>query len=100
MQSAPRASYAAYVEIESPDGSTLYSGEAIYRPQRPHPLTGDPVPTIGIPDDDMAARPSPPIEYAVWYNGDRIRASTVYLERVSTCWWFVLAEPPRHPPTA
>jgi len=33
-------------------------------------------------------------------NAERIPAASVYLERVSTCWWFVLEHAPRHPPTA
>lgn len=98
-ETPPRSSHAAYVQIDTPDGQTIYTGEAIYRPQKPHPLTGKPLPTIGIPDDAMPVRPSSSTPYDVWYNGERIPTTAVYLERVATCWWFVLAKPPRHPPT-
>jgi hypothetical protein len=95
-----RASYAAYVQVDRSDGGTLYAGEAIYRPRKPHPSSGEPLPMIGIPDDGMPDRPLASAAYDIWYNGERIAASAVYLERVSTCWWFILAAPPRHLPTA
>jgi len=94
-----RTSYAAYVQLADPDGGIIYSGEAIYRPRKLDPLTGEPTPTIGIPDDAMQVRPSGLLSYRISFNGDQIPTSSVYLERVATCWWFALERPPRHPPT-
>jgi hypothetical protein len=54
---------------------------------------------IGVPDDDMQTRPSNGEGYVVSISGEPIPASQVYLERVSTCWWFILERVPLHPPT-
>jgi hypothetical protein len=94
-----RASFAAYVELEDSAGQVIYAGEAIYRPARPHPVRGAPVPTVGIPDDSMPRRPDQTSGFAVRLSGERIPIETAYLERVSTCWWFVLSRVPAHPPT-
>jgi hypothetical protein len=94
-----RASFAAFVEITDAEGAVIYSGEAIYRPAKAHPMTGELSPTVGVPDDSMAVRPSGLNTYAVSLSGERVPAAAVYLERVSTCWWFVLERTPEHPPT-
>jgi hypothetical protein len=94
-----RSSFAAFIEITDAEGAVVYSGEAIYRPAKAHPTTGAPTPTVGVPDDAMAVRPSGLKSYAVSLSGERIPAAAVYLERISTCWWFVLAQAPEHPPT-
>ena len=95
-----RVSYAAYIELHEAEGRTLYQGEAIYRPRKPHPLTGEPAPQIGIPDDAMAERPERERRYRIWFNGEEIPTTDFYLERVVTFWWFLLEHAPRHPPTA
>jgi len=95
----PRSSFAAFVEVLVIEGGLVYSGEAIYRPGKPHPATGIPSPMIGVPDDDMNIRPSGLGLYSVSISGEPIPAVAVYLERVSTCWWFVLERAPAHPPT-
>ncbi len=94
-----RSSFAAFVEIADADGIVVYSGEAIYRPAKAHPGTGTPSPTVGVPDDAMTNRPSGNESYTVSLSGERLPAAAVYLERVSTCWWFVLERTPTHPPT-
>lgn len=94
----PATSFPAFVAIEEPSGSTIYAGEAIYRPAKPHPTTGIPAPMVGIPDDSLRTRPSATVTYQVRIEAERIRAAVVYLERVSTCWWFVLEHAPEHPP--
>src|SRR5437764_1420037 len=94
-----RTSFAAYVELEDSAGRVIYSGEAIYRPARAHPVSGVPSPTIGVPDDDMRERPAASEGLAVRLSGERIPVEAAYLERVSTCWWFVLDRAPAHPPT-
>ncbi len=85
-----RTSFAAFVEIRDAGGAVVYSGEAIYRPAKTDPTTGAPAPTIGVPDDAMKLRPSGLGHYAIWLSGEPISTAAVYLERVSTCWWFVL----------
>jgi hypothetical protein len=87
--SAGLSSVAAQVEIRT-DDQVLYSGEAIYRPRKPHPTTGAPAPMIGVPDDAMKLRPSTHDHYQLTVDGRDVPAAAVYLERVSTCWWFVL----------
>jgi hypothetical protein len=94
-----RPSFAAYVELEDADGRVIYSGEAIYRPARSHPVTRIPSPTVGIPDDDLPERPAETEGLAMRISGERIPIDVAYLERVSTCWWFVLDHVPAHPPT-
>jgi hypothetical protein len=94
-----RSSYAAFIEVETPDGLSIYAGEAIYRPSKADPRTGEPVPTLGVPDDAMAVRPDSQVHYRIWLNGELIPVKHVYLERVATCWWFSLEKPPRHPPS-
>jgi hypothetical protein len=94
-----RPSFAAYVELESSDGGVVYSGEAIYRPDRRDPVTALQSPTIGIPDDSMARRPREAESYAMHLSGERIPVKRLFLDRVSTCWWFVLERVPTHPPT-
>jgi hypothetical protein len=95
----PRSSFAAYVQLQTAGDATIYEGEALYRPAKPHPATSAPEPTIGIPDAAMATRPAPDQAYRIWFNGDRIAITAIYLERVASCWWFVLDRPPRHPPS-
>jgi hypothetical protein len=87
---------AAYVRLEGHDGEVLYSGESIYRPGKPHPRSGEPRPTVGIPDDAMRVRPSADATEAVWLDDERILVEAVYLDRVATCWWFILSRPPRN----
>jgi hypothetical protein len=94
-----RPSYAAYVEVETPNGESIYAGEAIYRPAKADPRTGLPAPTIGIPDDAMPTRPDGGTHYRSWLNGELIATRDIYLERVATCWWFPLEKAPRHPPS-
>jgi hypothetical protein len=94
-----RSSFAAFVAINTISGNPLYTGEAIYRPRKPHPITGVPSIMIGVPDDDMQTRPSNGEGYVVSISGEPIPASQVYLERVPTCWWFILERVPLHPPT-
>lgn len=75
----------------SDEDRAIYEGEAIYRPAKPHPQTGLAVPQIGIPDDAMAGRPRAAGRMRLTIGGEEAEVVAVYLERVSTCWWFVLA---------
>ena len=94
-----RSSFAAYVELRDAADAVIYAGEAIYRPSRRHPQTGQPSPTIGIPDDLMPQRPDGTEGLSVNLSGERIPVDFAFLERVSTCWWFVLSRVPVHPPS-
>jgi hypothetical protein len=85
------------VSIADDGGSLVYSGEAIYRPRKPHPTTGAPVPMIGVPDDAKPKRPDTTKTYVVSVDGEQLFTTGVYLERVSTCWWFILDREP-YPP--
>ncbi len=80
------------IELINPDRSLLYAGEAIYRFAKPHPETGEPRPMIGVPDDSIQACPSAGTPYRIRVNGSEVSVESVYLERVSTCWWFVLEQ--------
>ncbi len=82
--------FSLLVDVAGPGGDLLYSGEAVYRPARPHPMTGARVPMLGVPDDSLDRRPSTEVAYRVRTRGEEIPVLGVYLERVSTCWWFVL----------
>lgn len=82
------------VRLEETGGRVIYEGEAIYRPGKLHPQSGDPTPQVGIPDDAMRERPRGDGRYTLRFRGDSIPASLVYLERVITCWWFVLERAP------
>jgi hypothetical protein len=88
-----RVAFSLLVDLVAADGETLFSGEAIYRPGRPHPVTGERLPMLGVPDDSLGLRPSPEASYRVRVRGEEIGVLNLYLERVSTCWWFVLDRP-------
>jgi hypothetical protein len=90
------SSFGVSVSIAGDDGSPIYNGEAIYRPRKPHPTTGAPVPMIGVPDDAKPIRPLANT-YVVSVDGDEVQTTGVYLERVSTYWWFILDREPRPP---
>jgi hypothetical protein len=81
----------ARVQIRLEGGGVVYEGEAIYRPAKPHPRDGQPVPQVGVPDDNLGERPRGDASYTLRLRGEDIPVAAVYLERVSTCWWFVLA---------
>ena len=95
-----RPAYAAHVRLLQADERLVYEGEAIYRPRKPHPLTGEDLPQIGIPDDVMAERPSDDARYRLQAGEEILEVSSVYLERIATCWWFVLDRPLARPPAA
>lgn len=96
---AEPAGHAAYVQLVDLAGHALYEGEAIYRPRRADPRNGEPAPQVGIPDDAMHERPDGAGVYRLWFNGELLDLQGLYLERVSTCWWFLLARAPKHPPS-
>lgn len=91
-------SHAVYVQLDDPDGRTVYAGEAIYRSAKAHPRTRASAPQVGIPDDAMSERPQADVTYRLWLNAESIPVAGVYLERVATCWWFILEHLPRRPP--
>jgi hypothetical protein len=76
----------------------VYEGEAVYRPARPHPLNGEPVPQLGIPDDAMLARPQGDKGYRLRIREQVVQATAIYLDRVATCWWFLLEHGLSGPP--
>jgi hypothetical protein len=45
---------------------------------------------IGVPDDSLQERPTAGTSYRIRIGGNELSVESVYLERVSTCWWFVL----------
>lgn len=83
-----------HVRLDEAGGRAIYEGEAIYRPGKPHPQSGEAVPQIGIPDDAMRERPRADGRYVLRLRGESFAAGAVYLERVITCWWFVLERAP------
>jgi hypothetical protein len=96
----PLTSFNVLVEIFNSSGEALYSGEAIYRPKKAHPVSQDRVPMFGVPDASMLIRPAPSETYQVRVKNEEIAVDAVYLERVSTCWWFVLEHPSAQLPSA
>ena len=82
------------IRLDEASGRMIYQGEAIYRPSKPHPQSAAPVPQVGIPDDAMRERPRGDAHYVLQLRGEAIPAEAVYLERVITCWWFVLERAP------
>jgi hypothetical protein len=88
------SSYGVTISITEKDGREIYRGDAIYRPGKAHPATGQPVPMIGVPDDSKPVRPSSTVTYVISIGDDELQAAGVYLERVSTCWWFILNREP------
>ena len=88
-----RVAFSLLADVATPGDSPLYSGEVIYRPTKPHPVTGEPAPMVGIPDDSLRRRPATELPYRIRLRGEEIGVLSVFLERVSTCWWFVLERP-------
>jgi hypothetical protein len=73
-----------------------YDGAAILR-SRPHPVGGEARLQLGVPDDALGFRPSTAVTYAVRIEeGDgtahEYACDGVWLERVQTSWWFILAD--------
>ncbi|MGI8550723.1 MAG: hypothetical protein ACR2PL_08040 [Dehalococcoidia bacterium] len=84
------AGQAVHVRLKEENGRVLYAGEAIYRPRKPHPLSNEPWPQLGILDDAMPERPQGDGHYRRAFPDEEVAATGVYLERVVTCWWFLL----------
>jgi hypothetical protein len=93
------------VTILGLDDGASFHGAAILRP-RPHPVTGDVVVQIGVPDDALGFRPRHGNIYRIRIAGEgeapdvERTARAVWLERVQSSWWFILddadgARPPR-----
>lgn len=95
-----RPAYTAHVRLLEADGRVVYEGEAIYRPQKPHPLGGENVPQIGVPDAVMPERPRDDEGYRLSIGDEGLEVVAVYLERIASCWWFVLGHPLSRPPRA
>jgi hypothetical protein len=68
-----------------------FHGAAVLR-TRPHPLSGDEVLQLGVPDDALGFRPRAGATYRIAIGGDAAsyRSHAVWLERVQSSWWFVL----------
>jgi len=70
-----------------------FEGAAVLR-LRPHPLNGELVTQLGVPDAALGFRPARGVSYAIDVeDGAERRAFTstaVWLERVQSSWWFVL----------
>lgn len=73
-----------------------YDGAAILR-SRLHPVSREPRLQLGVPDDALDFRPSMSSTYAIRTeesdgSAREYACDGVWLERVQTSWWFVLAE--------
>jgi hypothetical protein len=81
--------------IAGTDGSALFDGAAVLR-HRAHPISGDPILQLGVPDDALGFRPKPAATYEITVEAEderpkeRYRSRAVWLERVQTSWWFIL----------
>jgi hypothetical protein len=81
--------------IVGPLPSERFQGAAVLR-TRPHPLSGEPVPQLGVPDDALGFRPRPDTSYHILLSIDdaadrSFLSCAVWLERVQSSWWFVLS---------
>ena len=69
-----------------------FHGAAVLR-TRPHPLSGVPALQLGVPDDVLGFRPRLGASYTIAVDGEPTSyvSHAVWLERVQSSWWFVLA---------
>lgn len=93
-----RPAYPVRIRLIGENDETLYEGEAVYRLDKPHPQSGEPVPQIGIPDAAMAVRPRGDAGYRLGFTAEELSVTGLYLDRVATCWWFILPRSPTGPP--
>ena len=83
------------VSVLGLDDGASFHGAAVLRP-RPHPVTGERVAQLGVPDDALGFRPRHGNRYRIRIAGEGetpaedLTTRAVWLERVQSSWWFIL----------